>query len=339
MIREYIKALVDGKDLTKDDSSRVMEEIMTGKTTSCQIASLITALRIKGETAEEISGFAKVMRQHAVPLKLKTRYFVDTCGTGGDVSGTFNISTVSAFIASGAGVVVAKHGNRAVSSRCGSADLLEALGIKINIAPEQVRDCIDEVGIGFIFAPVFHEAMKFAAPARKEIGIRTVFNILGPVSNPANTKGQLMGVYAAGLTTVMAQVLKDQGCETAMVVHGMDGIDEISLSDRTKVAYLEGGVIKEYYIEPESLGLKKCRMSDVSGGEAGNNAKTAIAVLSGKEKGPKHDIAVLNAAAAIVVGRKAADLSEGIKKAEQAIRSGEALKKLEELKKFTNKQS
>ena len=195
-----------------------MEEIMTGVATPSQIAALITALRIKGETPEEISGFASVMRKHAEPLDIKSDYFVDTCGTGGDVSGTFNISTVASFIAAGAGVTVAKHGNRAVSSSCGSADLLEALGVKIDVSPQKVAEAIDNIGIGFLFAPVFHKAMRFAAPTRREIGIRTVFNLLGPVSNPANTKGQLMGVYSEHLTITMAHVLKDQGCQDAIVV-------------------------------------------------------------------------------------------------------------------------
>lgn len=310
---------------------------MTGKATTSQIASLITALRIKGETIDEISGFASVMRSHAVPLRPRSDYFVDTCGTGGDVSGTFNISTVSAFVAAGAGIVVAKHGNRAVSSKCGSADLLEALGVKINIPPDDVRQCIDTVGIGFIFAPLFHEAMKFAAPARKEIGIRTVFNILGPVSNPANTKGQLMGVYAQSLTGVMASVLNNQGCETAMVVHGMDGIDEISLSDRTKISHLDKGSVKEYFISPEDFGLKRCRMSDIAGSVASENALAARNILSGKEKGPKRDVVLLNAAAAIVVGRKAADLKQGVEAAKRSIDSGSAVKKLEELISFTIK--
>jgi len=334
MIQECIKKLVDGKDLSKDESSSIMEEIMTGSATPSQIASLITALRIKGETAGEISGFAKVMRSHAAPLKLKAEYFVDTCGTGGDVSGTFNISTVSAFVAAGAGVTVAKHGNRAVSSKCGSADLLEALGVKIDMPPEKVAEAIDNIGIGFIFAPLFHQAMKFAGPTRKEIGIRTVFNILGPVSNPANTKGQLMGVYGEHLTTVMAQVLMDQGCETAMVVFGMDGIDEISLSERTKIAHLTGGRIHEFFLEPEQLGLKKCSMRDLSGGGSRENAATAVDILSGKEKGPKRDIVLLNAAAAIVVGRKAKDIKDGLVIADSSIRSGAALKKLEDLRKF-----
>lgn len=337
MMQLCIKKAVERQDLTKEEASSAMNEIMSGKATPSQIASLITALRIKGETVDEISGFASVMRQHALKMNIKSPYFVDTCGTGGDVSGTFNISTVSSFVAAGAGVIIAKHGNRAVSSKCGSADLLEALDVKIDLSPEKVSACIDEVGIGFIFAPVFHQAMKYAGPTRKEIGIRTIFNILGPVSNPANTKGQLMGVYADGLTSVMAQVLKDQGCEEAIVVHGMDGLDEISISDKTKVSHLKDGIIREYFIEPENFGFKKCNKKEISGGSAEDNRRIAIDILSGKEKGAKLDVVLLNAAAAIVVGRKASDISEGVKIAKGSVESGKALKKLEDLITFTKR--
>ncbi len=335
MIRKYIKKLVDGCDLSPGESQSAMDEIMTGKATPSQIASLITALRIKGETPEEITGFAKVMRSHAVKLAPKAEYFVDTCGTGGDISGTFNVSTVASFIAAGAGVVVAKHGNRAVSSKCGSADLLEQLGVKIDLSPEKVAACIDNVGIGFIFAPLFHQAMKYAAPTRKEIGIRTIFNILGPVSNPANTKGQLMGVYSKKLTRVMAEVLKNQGCECAMVVHGTDGIDEISISGSTKISHLNKGIISEYYVEPEDFGMKKHPLSAISGGSAEENAAIAVKILEGREKGARRDVSLLNAAAAIAVGKKAGDIREGLKIAEKVLDSGTAMKKLEDLRRFT----
>lgn len=337
MIKECIKKLVDGLDLSGTESEKAMNEIMSGEATPSQISALITALRIKGETIEEISGFAKIMRSHAIKLSLKSDYYVDTCGTGGDVSGTFNVSTVSSFVAAGAGVKIAKHGNRAVSSKCGSADLLEKLGIKIDISPEKVSECIDNIGIGFIFAPLFHQAMKYAAPTRKEIGIRTVFNILGPVSNPANTKGQLMGVYASKLTNVMASVLKNQGCETAIVVHGMDGIDEVSISGVTKISHLSNGIIKEYSVEPENFGIKRQPLSSITGGSSEENAAIAVNILEGKEKGPKRDITILNAAAAIVVGKKALDIKEGIELARKAIDSGSAIGMLQKLKEFTNK--
>ena len=336
MIQDCIKKLADGKDLTRQESEASMNEIMTGEATPSQIAALITALRIKGETIDEISGFASVMRQRAEKLELRSPYYVDTCGTGGDVSGTFNISTVAAFVASGAGVVIAKHGNRAVSSKCGSADLLESLGVKIDIDNNKVGRCIDEVGIGFIFAPAFHKAMKFAAPTRKEIGIRTVFNILGPVSNPANTKGQLMGVYSPQLTNVMASVLKNQGCETAMVVSGFDGIDEISVCDRTKVSHLENGIIKDYFIEPGDFEMNRSVREKILGGTSTENANIAVDILSAKEKGAKRDIVLLNAAAAIVVGRKAKDIKEALALAAESLDSGAAQNKLELLRKFTN---
>lgn len=336
MIQEYIKKLVDNNNLTRDESVIAMDEIMNGIATPSQIAALITALRIKGETVDEISGFSSVMRNHALKLKLKSNYFVDTCGTGGDSSGTFNISTVSAFVAAGAGVIVAKHGNRSISSKCGSADLLEALGVKIDISAEKVREAIDTIGIGFIFAPLFHQAMKFAAPTRKEIGIRTIFNILGPVSNPANTKGQLMGVYSEELVEVMAHVLKNQGCEEAIVVHGMDGIDEISISGKTKISQLKNGIIKEYFIEPEDFGIAKAPKDSVKGADVKENAEIARNILNGSLYGPKRDIVLLNSAAVLTVGKKAADISEGIKLAADSLDKGLANKKLEELIEFTN---
>ncbi len=335
MIKDCIKKLVDGLDLSSGESREAMDEIMTGSATPSQISSLITALRIKGETPEEISGFAAVMRAHAVQLTPRSDYFVDTCGTGGDISGTFNVSTVASFIAAGAGIVIAKHGNRAVSSKCGSADLLEKLGVKIDIPPEKVAQCIDSVGIGFIFAPLFHQAMKHAAPTRKEIGIRTIFNVLGPVSNPANTKGQLMGVYSEKLTRVMAEVLKGQGCETAMVVHGTDGIDEISISGRTKIAHLSKGIIKEYFVEPENFGIKKQPLSSISGGSPEENAVITKNILEGREKGARRNVSVLNAAAAIVVGKRASDIKEGMELAIKALDCGAAAEKLEKLRRFT----
>lgn len=335
VIQDCIKKLVDKIDLAQEESEKAMDEIMSGIATPSQISSLITALRMKGETPEEITGFSCVMRDHAVRLDLKSKYFVDTCGTGGDASNTFNISTISAFVAAGAGAVVAKHGNRSVSSKCGSADLLEALGVKIDIAPEKVAKCIDQIGIGFIFAPLFHQAMKFAAPTRKEIGIRTIFNILGPVSNPANTKGQLLGVYSPNLTEVMAQVLKNQGCEEAIIVHGMDQIDEISISEKTKVSHLKNGNILNYFIEPEDFNLKKSPKKSVLGGDVQENAAIAQGVLDGTIKGSKRDIVILNSAAVLIVGHVAHDFYDGIKIAEKSIDSGAALGKLEELKRFT----
>ncbi len=336
MIKELISKLADHKDLTFEESCTAMDEIMIGKATPAQIAALITGLRIKGETVDEISGFAKMMREHALPIMPRAPYYVDTCGTGGDVSGTFNISSIASFVAAGAGIVIAKHGNRAISSKCGSADLLETLGIKIDIPPEKVRECIDNIGIGFIFAPTFHLAMKYASPIRKELGIRTIFNILGPVSNPANAKGQFMGVYSNHMTTLMAEVLKKQGCEAAMVVHSKDGIDEISISAKTKVTQLLNGEIFEYFIGPDDVGLKKAPLSSVMGGDADQNAQIAIDVLSGKVHDAKRDIVLFNAAATIIIGKMTSDFREAVRIATESIDSGAAMDKLEKLKTYSN---
>lgn len=337
MIKESIKKVVEGHNLTREEAALTMDTIMRGDATPSQIASFITALRIKGETVEEITGCAEKMREHAVNIYPHTKNLVDTCGTGGDVSGTFNISTVSALVAAGAGVPIAKHGNRSVSSRCGSADVLEALGVKIDIDPKKVEECIDKVGIGFIFAPNFHKAMRFAMPTRKEIGIRTVFNILGPLTNPAHASAQVLGVFREDLTETMAEVLKNLGVKHALVVHGMDGLDEISISDRTKVTHLREGKIETYFIKPEDFGIHKGKKEDILGGSAEENAEIAIEILKSEEKGSKRDIVILNAAAAIFVGGKAKDLKEGLRIAAGSIDSGAAYRKLEELVEFTSK--
>jgi len=336
MIKESIKKVVEGRNLTREESALTMDTIMRGDATPSQIAALITALRIKGETPEEITGFAEKMREHAVNIFPHSQNLVDTCGTGGDVSGTFNISTVSALVAAGAGVPIAKHGNRSVSSRCGSADVLEALGVKIDIDPKKVEECIDRVGIGFIFAPNFHKAMRFAAPTRKEIGIRTVFNILGPLTNPARASAQVLGVFRTDLTETMAEVLKNLGTRHALVVHGLDGLDEISVSDKTKVAHLRDGKIETYSVKPEDFGVRRGTREEILGGSAEENAEIAIEILKNEEKGAKREVVLLNAAAAIFVGAKSKDLKEGIKLAADSINSGAAYRKLEELIKFTN---
>jgi len=336
MIKESIKKVVEGHHLTREESALTMDTIMRGDATPSQIAALITALRIKGETPEEITGFAEKMREHAVNIFPHSQNLVDTCGTGGDVSGTFNISTVSALVAAGAGVPIAKHGNRSVSSRCGSADVLEALGVKIDIEPKKVEECINEVGIGFIFAPNFHKAMRFAAPTRKEIGIRTVFNILGPLTNPARASAQVLGVFRPDLTETMAEVLKNLGTRHALVVHGMDGLDEISVSDKTKVAHLREGKIETYFIKPEDFGVRRAKREEILGGSAEENAEIAIEILKNEEKGAKREVVLLNAAAAIFVGGKAKDLKQGLKMSAESIDAGAACRKLEELIKFTN---
>lgn len=337
MIKESIKKIVEGHNLTREEAALTMDTIMQGNATPSQIAAFLTALRMKGETVDEITGFAEKMREHAVNIYPHQKSLVDTCGTGGDVSGTFNISTVSAFVAAGAGVPIAKHGNRSVSSRCGSADMLEALGVKIDIDPKKVEECINEVGIGFIFAPNFHKAMRHAMPTRKEIGIRTVFNILGPLTNPARAKAQVLGVFHPELTEKVAEVLRNLGVEHAIVVHGMDGLDEISVSEKTQVTELKDGKIHTYFIKPEDFGIHRGRKDEILGGSTAENAEIAIEILKNEEKGTKRNIVLLNAAAAIFVGGKAKDIKEGIKLAAESIDSGEAYRKLEELIQFTSK--
>jgi anthranilate phosphoribosyltransferase len=337
-MKDAIKKVVDGHNLTREEAGIAMDTIMQGNATPSQIAAFITALHTKGESIDEITGFAEKMREHAVNIFPHTQHLVDTCGTGGDRSGTFNISTVAALVAAGAGVPIAKHGNRSITSRCGSADLLEALGVKVDIDPKKVEECIDQVGFGFIFAPNFHKAMRFAAPTRKEIGISTVFNILGPLSNPARAKAQVLGVFHPDLTRIMAEVLQKLGTEHAMVVHGVDGLDEISLSEKTRVSHLKDGKIEAYFIKPEDFGLKRQSREAVLGGSKEENAEIAIDILKNEERGAKREVVLLNAAAAIYVGGKARDLKAGLKLAAASLDSGAANKKLEELIQFTSKQ-
>jgi len=335
MIKDSIKKIVDKIDLAQDEAYTVMGEIMSGEATPSQISCLITALRMKGETVDEVTGFAKKMRENAVKIAPKVDNLMDTCGTGGDFSGTFNISTVSAIVAAAAGAKVAKHGNRSASSKCGSADILEAIGVKIDLPAEKVERSIEEIGIGFIFAPNFHPAMKYAAPSRKEIGIRTIFNILGPLTNPASAKNQLLGVFSEKLTEFMALVLQNLGSKEVMVVHGMDGIDEISVTDKTKISHLKNGLIKNYSIEPKNFKMNRFAREEILGGTVNDNINITNSILKG-EKGPKRDIVLLNSAAALLVSHVANDMNEGIKLAVEAIDSGNAYNKLEELIKFTN---
>lgn len=345
-ITEAIKNVVDLRDLTASEAESVLEQIMTGQCTDAQIASLLTAMRMKGETVEELTGFARVMRKRASPVRPRSSVsaaiggtereaLIDTCGTGGDVSGSFNVSTATAFVVAGAGVRVAKHGNRSVSSQCGSADVVEALGIKIEIPPERIARSIDEVGIGFLHAPLLHGAMKYVALARKQMGIRTIFNMLGPLTNPAGANTQVIGVYAARLTELLAEVLGNLGAARALVVHGMDGMDEITITSQTKVTELKDGRRRTYTIQPEDFGLKRATLAEIQGGDARRNAEIIINLLTG-EAGPRRDIVLLNAAAAFVASSKAADFAEGIKLAADSIDSGKAMGKLQGLIEFTN---
>ncbi len=334
MIKEALSKIVSGSDLTMAEAREVMTEIMRGEATQAQIGSFLTALRMKGETADEIAGCAQAMRESAITVKPKRNQLVDTCGTGGDSSGTFNISTTVAFVAAGAGLAVAKHGNRSVSSRCGSADLLQVLGVNLELSPEQVAQCIDELGIGFLFAPKLHPAMKHALGPRQEIGLRTIFNILGPLCNPAQAKRQLLGVYDSNLTELMAEVLRALGSEHAFVVHGADGLDELSITGRNKVSHLYNNHIESYYLTPEELGLPRAKLSDLAGGTREDNAEITKDLLKGK-RGPKRDVVLLNAAAVLIAGGKASSFSEGLAQAAEAIDNGSARRKLEQLIEFS----
>jgi anthranilate phosphoribosyltransferase len=334
MIKEALTKIVSRDDLTMDEAREVMREIMQGQATQAQIGAFLTALRMKGETADEIAGCAQAMRESAIKVKPEQEVLVDTCGTGGDGKGTFNISTTVAFVAAGAGLAVAKHGNRSVSSHCGSADLLQALGVNLEISAEQIALCIDEVGIGFLFAPKLHPAMKHALGPRQEIGLRTIFNILGPLSNPAQAKRQLLGVYDSSLTELMAEVLRALGAEHALVVHGADGLDELSVTGPNKVSRVHDGQIETYYLDPADLMLPRASIGDIAGGTAEDNSAITRALLKG-EQGPKRDIVLLNAAAVLMAGGKTTDLNEGLALAAEAIDSGNASSKLEQLIEFS----
>jgi len=327
MIREAIAALVDGRSLTEAEAAAVMEEIMSGEATPAQFGAFVTALRLKGETVDEIAGMARVMREKARRVHVEG-VLLDTCGTGGDARGTFNVSTAAAFVAAGAGARVAKHGNRAMTSRCGSADVLEALGARIDLSPEQVKACLEETGVGFMFAPSFHPAMKFAAGPRREIGVRTVFNILGPLTNPAGAACQVLGVAEPSLAETMAQVLARLGSRRALVVHGRDGLDEMSISGPTLVCELVEGCVRQYEVTPKEVGLALYEAASVAGGTPEENAAALREVLAGRP-GPQRDIVLLNAAAGLVALERAAALAEGVAQAAEAIDSGAARERLE----------
>ena len=329
MIREAIQALVSGGSLSAEEAAQAMEEIMQGEATPAQFGAFVTALRLKGETVDEICGLAEAMRAKAIPLHLD-HPLVDTCGTGGDGLHTFNISTAAALVAAGAGLKVAKHGNRSVSSLCGSADVLEALGVRIDLGAEGVERCLNEVGIGFLFAPVFHPAMKHAAAPRREIGIRTVFNILGPLTNPASVRAQVLGVAEEALMDKMALVLKRLGCQHALVVHGADGLDEITITGRTMVHELKDGVINTYSIGPEDFGLSRAGPDSLRGGTAGENAELLLRILSGSP-GPQLDVVLMNAAAVLLAGGRVSTFPQGLALAREAIATGQARAKLEQL--------
>ena len=335
MIKEAIAKVVNMEDLNESGMTDVMDEVMEGQATPAQIAAFITALRIKGETVAEVTGAARVMRQKATRIDARSTVIVDTCGTGGDGSNTFNISTTAAFVVAAAGLTVAKHGNRAVSSGCGSADVLEALGVNISAAPEVVEECVQQLGIGFLFAPRLHGAMKYAIGPRREIGIRTIFNMLGPLTNPAGATCQLIGVYDPRLTEMFAGVLKNLGTKRAFVVHGSDGLDEATITGETRVSELKDGLISTYNIDPADYWGESYPADALLGGDATVNARITTDVLTGK-KGACRRIVLLNAALAIVAGEKAGNIQEGIRTAAEAIDSGAARKKLQALIELSN---
>ncbi|MGD0283745.1 MAG: anthranilate phosphoribosyltransferase [Dissulfurispiraceae bacterium] len=334
MIKKAINFVIQNISLSEAEMAECMTEIMEGRATDSQIGAFLTALRIKGETIEEITGAARIMREKATKI-LAPEGVIDTCGTGGDMSNTFNISTVAAIVVAASGIPVAKHGNRSVSSRSGSADLLEALGIKVELPPEKVEKCLFETNFGFLFAPLFHPAMKFAVGPRREIGIRTIFNILGPLTNPANAKRQVLGVFSSKLTEPLASVLGNLGAEDAMVVHGEDGLDEITICAATKVSRYRNKIIDNFYITPEDYGFKAADITTLIGGDKKENALITHSILN-DERSPRRDIVVLNAAAAIVVSGHTDDFGTAKDIAEESISNGRAAKKLEEIIKVSN---
>jgi anthranilate phosphoribosyltransferase len=334
MFKTYLKQIIQRQNLTAEQMTEMMNTVLTGQATEAQIGAMMAALATKGETFEELAGAAQAMRRNARRIQAVGSPVMDTCGTGGDGAQTFNISTTTAFVVAGCGVTVAKHGNRAVSSKCGSADVLEALGVKLATPPEIVEEAVAAVGIGFLFAPLYHSAMKYAAKPRQELGVRSIFNMLGPLTNPASANCQLLGVFAAPLTEMFAQALKLLGAQSAMVVHGHDGLDEISVCAPTRVSELKAGAIRTYDLDPQQYFGRLADPKELAGGDARQNAAIVRAILSG-EKGPKRDVVLINAGAALVAAGKADTLKNGIEKAAGAIDSGQARGKLEALVAYT----
>ncbi|GAB6157927.1 anthranilate phosphoribosyltransferase [Desulfotomaculum varum] len=334
MITEAIKQVVKGEDLAEPVARSVMQEIMTGGATPAQIACFLTALHLKGETAAEITGFARTMREKLTPVKTCRKGLVDTCGTGGDGAHTFNISTASALVLAGAGLPVAKHGNRSVSSKCGSADVLEYLGVAVNLTPAEASECLDKVGIAFLYAPLLHNAMKYAAGPRQEMGIRTVFNILGPLTNPAFARHQVLGVYCAQLAPVIARVLANLGTAKSFVIHGSGGLDEISLAGPALVYEVEANQVKQFTLDPLDFGLARAPVAALAGGDVKKNARILQNVLEGAP-GPQRDAVIINAALGLVAGGMTRDIAAAVKLAQEVIDSGRARQKLKQLVEFS----
>ncbi len=336
MLTKYIRKITDGEDLTFEEAKTAMDAVLDGGATPVQISAYLTALRMKGETIDEISGSAAMMNSKASLIAPNVPDYVDCVGTGGDGTNTFNISTTAAFAIAGSGAKTAKHGNRAVSSKCGSADVLEALGVNIMITPEQVKECVEKIGIGFMFARTMHPCMKTVSGVRSEIKIRTLFNILGPLSNPSNAKHQVIGVFDENLTHPLAEAMMKLGITAGMTVCGVDdGMDELSTIGKTKISEIKDGKVIDYFIEPEDMGLKRAKAEDIKGGDVTENVAITLGVLNG-EKGPRRDIVVLNAGAAIYTTGLAKSIREGVRMAEKAIDSGAAKEKLNQLKEMTN---
>lgn len=335
-MKEILSKLVAGNDLTKEEAMKAQKMILSGEATQSQIACFLTALRMKGETLDEITGLAMVLRDKANTIRPKVDNYVDFVGTGGDCTYSFNISTTSAFVVAAAGVPVAKHGNRSISSKSGAGDVLEALGVNISADPDVVEKCVEEVGIGFMFAPHFNPAMKYVGPVRKEMGIRTVFNILGPLSNPSRAKAMVVGVYSPSLTEVIAGTMANLDVKRGFVVSGEDNMDEFTLTGSSTVSEIKDGKVETYEITPEQFGLKRCKIEDLQGGDGTVNAQITKDILSGKERGAKREIVLLNAGAALYIGGKAESIEEGIRIAGETIDSGKAMETLEAMVKATN---
>lgn len=335
-MKEAINKVVKGGNLTVDESKDVMRQLLDGGATQAQIGSFLTALRMKGETLDEIIGCASILREKAESLDLTSNDYIDFVGTGGDGTNTFNISTTAVFVASGAGVKIAKHGNRAISSKSGSIDVLESLGINVMLEAEQVKECFEKTGIGFMSAQVFHKSMTNVGRARRELGMRSIFNIIGPLSNPSGAKAQVIGVFSKELTKTFAEAMKVMGVKRALVVYGEDGMDEITTTGKTFIAEIKGGEIKEYTISPERFGIKIAKKENITGGNSEENSKIAVSILKGEEKGAKRDIVCFNAGAAIYIAGLADSIADGIKLAEKSIDEGKAYNKLLEVARVTN---
>lgn len=335
-MQEAIQKVVDGQDLTQEEAKQVMNEMLSGESTQAQLGAFLTAMRMKGETLQELTGFASVLKEKAEHIAPRTKNYVDLVGTGGDRTFTFNISTTSAFVAAGAGIPIAKHGNRSISSKSGAGDVLEALGVNISADPEVVTKCVEEAGLGFMFAPNFNKSMRYVGQARKEMGIRSVFNILGPLANPSDAKCMVVGVYDPALTELIAKAMSNLGVESGFVVSGEDCMDEFTLTGKTKVSEIKDGKVNTYEVTPEQFGFQRATLEELQGGDGEQNAEITREILKGQVKGAKRDIVLLNAGATLYAGKIADSIEDGIHMAEASIDSGKAYHVLEKLVEISN---